>query len=420
MVVKVNFLLYFFSFIVFFNAVVRSLGIDSISEQTNKIDFLVLIVLIVFIFPLYKKANSISLKKLAIYFFGYILISLISSIRTFDGYALGQMLLNLKFPLLLFCFYLLDMSKINIKMLERKFLYLMFFNSFFIILELIYPSLHRSIFSGAINNTIIQGTNITRYTGFFIHPAAMGVFASLGLLWGTANQLNNHNRVSLYLILFSLFSLIFSGQRMELAACLAILLFVFSTKIVNKKILRVILLTLLFIFAVFLLLYFQKISSFNDNLINDGHARSVLYKGAYSLANEFFPLGSGLGTYGSSMSLSNENAMYQHLGISSYWWFEGSSFLTDTHWAMTIGESGYIGALFYLLFLLKIFYICYKNYIMKSNEKYNALLGCMLIAFSFISSLATPIYAGTLLPILIISIVVSLNLNAYDKNKGIC
>ena len=420
MVIKASNLFYFLSFIVFSNVIVKSIGISGLSDSTNKIDFLILIVLSIFVFPLYKKANSPSIKGMLILFSGYILLSLVSSHRALNGFAFGQMILNFKFPLLILFFYIIDLRNINLNKVERYFLILICLNIFFILLEIVLPNLHHSIFKGAVTNTIVQGTSITRYTGFFIHPAAMGIFASICFLWGTSKLLSKQiNNISIALTLLSLVCLFFSGQRMELGACLLITSFILAIKFLNRGAIKLILVTFLFVIITFIVLYLKQINSFNMSLIDEGHARSVLYLGAFQLANEFFPFGSGLGTFGSSMSLNNENAMYQYLGIASYWWFEGASFLTDTHWAMIIGESGYLASIFYFLFLANIFYVCYRNYINQPKSNFIPILGCMLITFSFFSSLATPIYAGTLLPILILSFIITLNFHVIDNKRQV-
>ncbi|WP_016955319.1 hypothetical protein [Catenovulum agarivorans] len=417
MSLKINSLLYLLFSFAFISVLGKSLNLPFWGTHANKIDFLILIFFLAISIPfIYKLKQSSSVKRVTWPFIAYLLISFVSSFRELSLFSVGQALLNLKFPLMIVFVYMLDFEKFNLASFQKLLMRMMAVNLLFIALEILFPNIHKSIFNGAISDTIIQGTNLVRFTGYFVHPAAMGVFSSVCLLWGAAYLISGYNnRHSYLLVLFSLTSLLFSGQRLELAACIMIVSWVLIVKYTNPMFVRTVFIAAVLWGGVTMVVQMNSVNDFSNQLIDEGHARVVLYAGSISLANEYFPLGSGLGTFGSSMSLSNKNSMYHHLGISDYWWFEGASYLTDTHWAMIVGESGYFGMLAYLAFLIVQFKICYRNYRQLSDYNYVPILGCMLVCFGFVSSLATPIYAGTLLPILCISLVVAANLKLSDS-----
>lgn len=75
------------------------------------------------------------------------------------------------------------------------------------------------------------------------------------------------------------------------------------------------------------------------------HPRAVLFLTAASVADEYFPLGSGLGTYGGAGSQKFDASFIEYLGFNRYWWFMKKNFLMDTYWPNFIAESGWFGFL---------------------------------------------------------------------------
>ena len=81
-------------------------------------------------------------------------------------------------------------------------------------------------------------------------------------------------------------------------------------------------------------------------------ARPALYYGAFQLANDFFPFGSGQGTYGSVPVNIVGSRIYTDYELDKVWGLGDDtefSFKMDAHWASIMGEMGYIGLIIYLL-----------------------------------------------------------------------
>ncbi|MCM3652937.1 hypothetical protein [Metabacillus litoralis] len=76
------------------------------------------------------------------------------------------------------------------------------------------------------------------------------------------------------------------------------------------------------------------------------------------IAKRYFPFGSGLGTFGSNAARKNYSELCYEYGFSKIWglapWYD--RFLTNSYWAMMIGEFGFIAAILNLfaMFLLLI------------------------------------------------------------------
>jgi hypothetical protein len=86
---------------------------------------------------------------------------------------------------------------------------------------------------------------------------------------------------------------------------------------------------------------------------SEGTAREALYRGALVVAADYFPLGAGLGRYGSWMSRIEYSPVYHDLGFDTIWGLKPSfpHFITDTFWPQILGEIGVFGVLAYVVFI---------------------------------------------------------------------
>jgi len=84
--------------------------------------------------------------------------------------------------------------------------------------------------------------------------------------------------------------------------------------------------------------------------------RLVLYRGSVEVATEHFPLGAGLGRYGSWMSRVEYSPLYDRLGFDRIWGLsrEYPNFITDTFWPQILGEIGLFGLVAYLVFVAAV------------------------------------------------------------------
>ncbi len=106
---------------------------------------------------------------------------------------------------------------------------------------------------------------------------------------------------------------------------------------------------------------------------SDSHetiARPALYYQSLNIANDFFPLGSGQGTFGSIPVNMVYNQVYYDYELSNIYGLgeSGENFKMDTHWASILGENGYLGTLFYiLLFFYPISRLKYARHLQQYN-----------------------------------------------------
>jgi len=81
---------------------------------------------------------------------------------------------------------------------------------------------------------------------------------------------------------------------------------------------------------------------------SDMSERAVLTEGGMRVADQYFPLGSGLGTYGGAGAQRFDQSLFIDLGFNRYWWFRQRIFLVDTYWPSVAAEAGYPAAMLVL------------------------------------------------------------------------
>lgn len=98
--------------------------------------------------------------------------------------------------------------------------------------------------------------------------------------------------------------------------------------------------------------YSEQIS---DEDASEGIARVALYVQSVEMAKDFFPLGTGQGTYGSIPVNMIYSDVYYDYELSGIWGLAPNdrvNFKMDTHWASILGEMGVLGLAIYVLLLL--------------------------------------------------------------------
>ncbi|OJF67695.1 hypothetical protein BK026_02225 [Alteromonas sp. V450] len=336
-------------------------------------------------------------------FFGLFLLSaILSSLNQSILLVLGQLLLHLKLPLLLFACYQYKFPSFTLKNIESGLVVFLGANLVTCIYSVLSPASYQGVFEGAFVGTVVQGTQFSRASGLFYHPGPMGVFVCFTAVIFFCRWLYDKKYMYALGFLFSSAALLLSGQRLELSALVFILISAWFLKRSPK-----LLITKYYFIGLIAFSFFSFTLIFIEGDLLSGSAmennvRVILYQSSITLANYNFPFGNGLGSFGSSMSLGNPNAAYNQLGFGAYWWFSaGKSYLTDTYWAMIIGESGYIGFFFNLLF---IFSLLFQRYLrVRFSPKPENLISVMLLILTLPISINAPVYTGSVIPLLLVA-----------------
>lgn len=120
----------------------------------------------------------------------------------------------------------------------------------------------------------------------------------------------------------------------------------------------------------------------------DNSARSMLLKTSFEIANDYFPLGTGFGTYGSYFSGVNYSPVYYIYNLQDIQGLQKKNpdFISDSFWPMIIGQFGYLGTILYMIAIIMIFRKIQDNYDIDNKEIYISKLICL--SYLLISSTA--------------------------------
>lgn len=128
---------------------------------------------------------------------------------------------------------------------------------------------------------------------------------------------------------------------------------------------------------------------FGDEAVS---ARSLLVKGGISIMKDYFPLGSGFGTFGTEVAAQNYSPLYYHYGLNTFWALrEGGSELTDCYWPAVAAEMGVIGVCLMVFLVWKFM----RSFVDCSRGKKYYIVACLTyIIYLLVSSTVTGIFAS--------------------------
>lgn len=126
-------------------------------------------------------------------------------------------------------------------------------------------------------------------------------------------------------------------------------------------------------------------------------ARVALYQASLLVARDHFPLGTGLGRFGSWMSRTNYSDVYYQYGLDKVYGLSPRfpTFITDTFWPQVLGELGLVGLIGYGTFLMAVAVSLVKLYQRVRELPAVAavvLSAGMILAQTLVESLASPIF----------------------------
>lgn len=217
-----------------------------------------------------------------------------------------------------------------------------------------------------------------------------GLFRELGALGGAMNigvvlslfllVYTNKKKYFRLAVVFSIiiFATILKKSIIDLFLIWILFFWLFSKEYNLIKLRRVIFLSISVVIPFIIPELLDNITQ-NANYLNnvgaEGHVRLVMYLVSFSIAINFFPLGSGFGSFGSPASVFNTySSIYHDYGISTidtmspYKVMNGFHHtLYDTYWPHILGELGFIGFILFLLIWLypiiqaRLLHIRYKS-----------------------------------------------------------
>ncbi len=205
----------------------------------------------------------------------------------------------------------------------------------------------------------------------FYHPQLFGWLCATAAIYLVAHHVVMRRRWMLALAMLFSLGTILSGRRRSMLALVGGLATGAATEVVRGRgrAMRLLgwlptgvgvaLIAVAFM-PVFSGLYAMTIQGYADPVIQGGSsgngapqgeihadtpARIALYEGSVMIAIDNFPLGAGLGRYGSWMSRVEYSDVYREYGMDRIFGLspESPQFINDTFWPQILGETGVIG-----------------------------------------------------------------------------
>jgi hypothetical protein len=221
-----------------------------------------------------------------------------------------------------------------------------------VLLEMVAPGVYMAVFKQPIDHTInpLIGMGVRRQ-GLFPHSGYLALTAAM-LGWASCVWAVEQRRWRWLLPLGGYLTLLLlAGQRQETAALVMAMAVMAAFHLRRHWQVLSIAGTLLAGLLVVLMLVFQV--GLGEKLRNEWGAgqklervseRYVLTQNGFQIADENFPVGSGLGTYGGAGAQKFDQSQFYDRGFDRYWWFRQGQFLVDVYWPSVAAESGYLGA----------------------------------------------------------------------------
>ena len=137
-------------------------------------------------------------------------------------------------------------------------------------------------------------------------------------------------------------------------------------------------------------------------------------KGAVYLVKEYYPFGTGFGTYGSASAAENYSQLYYLFGFNNYYGMKATEtlFLHDNFWPMVFGQLGIFGGLVYSILIFYIFFKIFRSSILAKNNWVKTVLIATVVCLLITTIQSSSIVHYSIVPI-IISTKLALNL---DRN----
>jgi len=270
------------------------------------------------------------------------------------------------------------------------------------LVDLVNPYWFRAVTGNEVNVGLRFGLPSTK--SIFTHPGDFGWFMAVLTLYSFSYYMVfNRNIYLVFGLIFSLGSFLSMRRRNLAGIFTGLVIGVWKQPRVEKVRAGVILGAII---ALFIVLSWSTIEMLYTDLmegyVTSRHlreeARNVLYVGGFQIALEKFPLGAGLGRFGSWMSAASYSPLYREYRMDEVYGLtpDDPSFATDTFWPAILGETGVLGLIFYIWICLRFLFFFNRRVTEEYPPYVKAfLLGTFLVFIeSLIESPASAVYTG--------------------------
>ena len=234
--------------------------------------------------------------------------------------------------------------------------------------------------------------------GILGHPGAFGQLMAFSTLYAFALYWSTRNRTSLILGLVFAAGLLLS---LRLRLVLEIPLTLLAGPILLGARRRGIFVVLALTFAAATVptgLLSSLVAEKSQEL--EGGARIALMETSAEIARDHFPLGTGFGTFGGSVSSVYYSPVYYEYNLDTVYGLSPSTlyFIPDNYWAHVLGETGVLGAGAYVLILVQVLRALRKVVRSGVDPTITGLAaGCVLVlVLATVEGFTSPVFQASL------------------------
>ena len=148
----------------------------------------------------------------------------------------------------------------------------------------------------------------------------------------------------------------------------------------------------------------------------ENSARSVMLMTSFIILYDYFPIGTGFGTYASHSAAANYSPVYYKYGFSDYYELRNSpvgTFFDDQFWPIILGQTGFIGFIAYASYLLILMGKINKLASINREAYFSSLF---VFLYLMISTMADPGFNNTIAVPLALALGFAFNIPKYENN----
>ncbi len=312
---------------------------------------------------------------------------------------IGQFLLTAKGLIVFYTFYNIDYQESDITVLFKYVNIVGIFITITVLFNIAFPE----TFTNAVGGVKYYRMGFINPVSVFGHPGGLGNFMSLILCFPIALYLSSKNKYNNLITVIIFILVMMSTMRVMsvFALTVTLLIILFYVNSAERKRVTALLLLLIIPGIAFVSDMMVKVlGSYFIKYDPSKIARNVLYLTSFKISEDYFPFGSGFGTFGGWMSRVYYSPLYYKYGLNTVWGLSPKygSFINDTFWPHILAELGIFGFIMYAM----IFVVFIKYSIKGMNNFYSPIMRCfslvcfMIVISSLVLSIKATIYEMSL------------------------
>jgi hypothetical protein len=212
----------------------------------------------------------------------------------------------------------------------------------------------------------------------FGHPSEFAISLILVTALNLYYSFKYYSKTNYIYLILNLLLLFIGGRLTSIGFYLIIIMLLISYRYLRRYVLGGL------IFSALIGFVFVK-DKLIETFFSLEQPRGILLVGGWNISQNLFPFGSGLGTYGSNAARLVYSKLYYDYGFNNIYglapWYD--NFLTDSYWAMILGELGIIGAVLVLVAMLIL--------LLNSYSLNKSTIGLIISIPLFYTFLSTPV-----------------------------